>query len=765
MSLVSDLIGEHNAILLHEVEYALYFVWPLADVVSIVVAPAGFFAKPLRTLLYVLLGPIGTADLVRRAMRARARAAASGAQARPSEIRLASGLVLLGFGAMLVSGIVLATQYRWPDWYFPLARLHRDAGLGFAAVYLAYLAWHIRKNGGWLNLAIHVAFTVALVLVLLFVNVDSKLPKPVLLGAVVTIFASSIYLRRLDRRTEEGKSRGGLILNTYLLIVLASGFYLVPQVNVAIANNFGNYYYHLHGLAALFGLPLVAFLFLHHVRRTPTSFPWPAKIAVAAVGIPFAWYTLTVANRKTHAGELEGYRNQRLFATGTMQGASGTSAPHEWWLAEMNDVRSCRGCHDVLFDQWVGSAHALAGNNPFYVEVMGALVRQNRLAETALCQSCHQPVLSALADRVFATSPQAMSDDWGVSCKSCHLTHQVETPPKNGRFLIREEERVPGLLTSGDEYVPPPHGAIRDDLRLHLKGFSNSVLFGSREFCSSCHRIELPNPAKTVLPNPYDGAPGFGVVEQQCKACHMPEDTENKAGVRFPNHHMFGVNTRWADMVPVNAHVDQLESAREGDRKLVDWLAGTTPQTGGLGIKADRPAFELGLAWSGASAEAPLGITVTNVRGGHPFPLGALDLNEAWLYVAVLPAGGGAPLWESGAIDPAGNVDAGARRFGATLLGADGLPLTHHDILTVTGLADVRLLAPGKPHREDYAAGWASGATFPVTLRAELRYRRARQEFMDHVYGAGTRTMPVTVLVTASCELAAPDRPCEAKPS
>ena len=124
-----------------------------------------------------------------------------------------------------------------------------------------------------------------------------------------------------------------------------------------------------------------------------------------------------------------------------------------------------------------------------------------------------------------------------------------------------------------------------------------------------------------------------------------------------------------------------------------------------------------------------------------------------------------AEWWESGALDASGDVDPEARRFGATLLGADGLPLAHHDILAVSGLADVRLLAPGKPHREDYAASWANGAAYPVTIRAELRYRRARQDFMDHVYGVGARTMPVTVLVTASCELTAPDRPCEAKPS
>ncbi len=756
--LIRDLVGEQNAILHQEVLYACYFVWPLSLIVSIIVAPQGFFTRPLRTLLYLLLGPIGTADLVRRSMRARAVSVASGGEARPATVRRASVLLLVVFGLMVGSGLVLATQYRWPDWYFPLARVHRDAGLAFAALYLAYLAHHVLRNAGKLNLAIHAAFTIALVLVLLFINVDSKLPRPILLGAVITIFASAAYLRRLDRRTEEGKTRGGLILNTYLLIVLSSGFYLVPAVNVAIANNFGNYYYHLHGLAALFGLPLAAFLGLHHVRRTPTSFPWPARLAVVLVGIPFAAYTLTVANRKTHAGELSSYRNQRVFPTPTFRGDSSHAPPtppaalHEWWLAEMEDVRSCRGCHDVLFDQWSGSAHALAGNNPFYREVMRELVRQGRLDETAFCQSCHQPVLAVLPDRAFATSDAAMSDDWGVTCKSCHLTHELAKPPSNGRFEMREEERIPGLLKAGDEYVSPRHEAIRDDLRIHLKGFSNSPLFGSREFCGSCHRIQLPNESQMVLPNPYDGAPGFGVVELGCKQCHMPEDTTNRVGVHFPNHHMYGINDHWADMVPADAHVDQLASAKAGDQHLADWLAGHAPEPSGLGVHVDRPVFDLAIEWRGAGAEpGSLAVTATNVRGGHPFPLGSLDLNEAWLYVEV--SRGSERLFTSGALDDAGHLDPSAHRFGATLLGADGKPLAHHDIVAVTALTDVKLLAPGKEQREEYPADWSEPTMGPFTVKAELRYRRARQEFMDFVYGPGARSMPVAVLASVDCKI------------
>ncbi len=164
-----------------------------------------------------------------------------------------------------------------------------------------------------------------------------------------------------------------------------------------------------------------------------------------------------------------------------------------------------------------------------------------------------------------------------------------------------------------------------------------------------------------------------------------------------------------------------------------------------------------------SSDATSLAVTATNSRGGHPFPLGSLDLNEAWLHVSA--ESDGARWFESGAIDASGHVDPAARRFGARLLGADGQPLEHHDIVTITAIEDVRLLAPGKPHREEYTVEAPATASYPLHLRAELRYRRARQEFMDHVYGAGARSMPVTVLAVADCTITTPGQPCASEGS
>jgi hypothetical protein len=750
-----------NAILREELRFALFFGWPLSVFTDVLLAPQGFFTRPYRVFLYVLLGPLGTLDIIRRAMLARAERAA--VEPRAVAVR-AGGVVLLALVAMLLAtGMAMAVATRWPDWYFPVLRLHRWIGIALIPVYAVYLGLHVRRTSGAKNLIAQATFSLALFAVLLWVNPTSQLPMPVVVGAVLLIIGSAVYLRRLDGRTEGGKSRGGLPLNAWLLTVIASGLYLVPAINTRISNNFGNYYYHVHGLLALFGLPMAAFLFLHHIRRTPRAFPLSARLAAILVGIPFAGYALYAADRKTHAGDISSYRHQRLFATGSAVGALPTAdrvhVPHEWWADEMNEVASCQSCHGSLFRQWEGSAHALAGRNVSYRAVLAGLVEQGRLDETAFCQSCHQPSLAVLADRRAATTPEAMDADHGVSCKACHLTYEIADPPRNGAALLREEERYPGQLVSGAPYRPPTDEEILDDLRLHLKGFSNGTLLGSSEFCANCHRIAVPAhaapEAAVVLPNPFDvhaqGDAG------SCKSCHMPHDSRNAKGVPFPNHHMFGVNARWAAMLPATADAGLRLATTHGDAGTEAWLAGYGESDVSEGVAATRPAFDLRVQWLPGSS-AQVAVEVENVRGGHAFPIGAPDLVESWLFVEVVGADG--VQFVSGELDDAGHLPEDAHRFGVTLLGPDGNPLEHHDLSSVSGIGAQRLLFPQKPHRETIDVPADAATQYPLDVRVELRYRRGHRAFIDEAYGAEAPSLPVQRLATVHCRVEQPGAAC-----
>jgi hypothetical protein len=354
-----------------------------------------------------------------------------------------------------------------------------------------------------------------------------------------------------------------------------------------------------------------------------------------------------------------------------------------------------------------------------------------------------------------------MDADQGVSCKACHLTYEIAQPPRNGAALFREEERVPGQLSPGAPYRPPANEEILDDLRLHLKGFSNATLFGSPEFCANCHRIEVPahtaQGAGVVLPNPYD-AKGNGDTPP-CKACHMPHDSRSAKGVPFPNHHMFGVNARWASMLPATADPALRLATTHGDAATEAWLAGYGESDVSEGFAATRPAFDLRVQWVHGSA-AQLAVDVENVRGGHAFPIGAPDLVEAWLFVEVIGSDGA--HFVSGELDDAGHLPETAHRFGMTLLGPDGAPLKHHDLLSVSGIGPQRLLFPQKPHRETFDIPAEAAQRYPLDVRVELRYRRGHRAFVDEAYGAAAPSLPVQRLATAQCRVEQPGAMCDA---
>ena len=134
---------------------------------------------------------------------------------------------------------------------------------------------------------------------------------------------------------------------------------------------------------------------------------------------------------------------------------------------------------------------------------------------------------------------------------------------------------------------------------------------------------------------------------------------------------------------------------------------------------------------------------------------------EAWIAVQIDGARG--PLYRSGDLDADHHLDPGAHKLGGLLLGGDGHPLLHHDILQARSVGELRLLLPGQPFVERFSMDGVAveAADHPITVRSRLLYRRANQGFVDYVFGAGVRTMPVQVLIERSCEVAGPGAPCE----
>ncbi|MBI3784772.1 MAG: hypothetical protein HY270_15370 [Deltaproteobacteria bacterium] len=237
----------------------------------------------------------------------------------------------------------------------------------------------------------------------------------------------------------------------------------------------------------------------------------------------------------------------------------------------------------------------------------------------------------------------------------------------------------------------------------------------------------------------------------------MPTDARGTEGVPFPNHHMFGVNTQWAAMLPSDTAPALRLAVAEGDQGTEAWLAGKRRTTGNYSAATAQPAFDLRL--NGVSG-TPLQIVVVveNARAGHPFPVGAPDLTEAWLFAEVVDPDG--VVYASGELDEVGKLPASAHRFGATLLDANSAPLAHHDIFGIAAIGERRLLVPGEPREETFFLPADVAVRYPLDVHAELRYRRARRSFVDDTFGPTAPSFPVTRLASASCHVERPGAGC-----
>jgi hypothetical protein len=235
----------------------------------------------------------------------------------------------------------------------------------------------------------------------------------------------------------------------------------------------------------------------------------------------------------------------------------------------------------------------------------------------------------------------------------------------------------------------------------------------------------------------------------------MASDSRNGRGVPYPNHKWPGSNARWATMLSADASEVLRSTVATGDDLTEKWLLGHGTQDVTRGVAATQAAFMISPRVE-AGAPSTVMVDVINARGAHAFPVGSPDLVENWVYLKVQgPAG---TIYTSGDLDAGERLPAEAHRFGVTLLGADARPLQHHDLTTISAVGEKRFLMPGVVRSETYSLP-AEKLAYPMDISAELRYRRARREFLDELFGPQMPSFPVVTLAMARCRLDARDAP------
>ncbi len=463
-----------------------------------------------------------------------------------------------------------------------------------------------------------------------------------------------------------------------------------------------------------------------------------------------------------YAQNFDEYRGS-LFAPSYARTASGKLVKPD----AMAHSESCgtSGCHEQILSEWLPSAHRFAAMNPPFRQVQKNFAEEREAAETRYCAGCHDPIsLFAGAKDLHNQDLAAPGMQEGNSCIACHCISEVDergnadyvfTPPKKYAF-----ENTKGWRKFVSDFL------IRAYPRQHLLDYDRNVL-RTPEFCGACHKQFIPEAL-----NRFGVSPGQNQYDEwrkshwhdvdhpesdlSCRDCHMrlvasddpgrgeDGDLRRSAQDRAHRHHgMIGTNFLMPEVLDLPNWRKHVELTKE-------WMRGETvlPEIADLWPKGPVASLRVIAPKSVRTGEeVTLRVTVTNRKVGHNFTTGPLDFVRAWVHMRVLDDAGQA-VFEWGGIDPVtrriqdrpGSEHAvGNSRSKGTMVfegepqDEHGNPLVRHELWKKAGGKGQRVVFPRYSDTHTYKFKVPEGASGELTIKADLNFRRYRQEFLDLV--------------------------------
>jgi len=335
-------------------------------------------------------------------------------------------------------------------------------------------------------------------------------------------------------------------------------------------------------------------------------------------------------------------------------GGDGCGDPGELTAKQLRDPEVCADCHPAHYEEWSGSMHAYAAEDPLFVAMNQRGQRETDGELGSFCVQCHAPLAVELGLTEDGLNLDELEPEVkGVTCYFCHQVTDVEGSHNNPLTLafdrtMRGEIRNPLAHEGHESAYSPLHD--REDM-------------SSADLCGSCH--DIVNPRGVHIERTYTewqdslyGDPN-SVFSLTCSECHMPgrddvaADYEGVKLRRVKDHSMPGVDkalTAWPGR--------EIQAEKIAD--LLDTTVATTVCVTG----PDEPAT---LAV----------VSLDNVGAGHAFPSGASAERRVWVELLAYDA-------------------AGELAFSSGVL-EDGEALTELDDPNVWAIHDTLLGASGEP--------------------------------------------------------------------
>tara|TARA_B100000315_G_scaffold103071_1_gene94475 strand:+ start:973 stop:3150 length:2178 start_codon:yes stop_codon:yes gene_type:complete len=423
-------------------------------------------------------------------------------------------------------------------------------------------------------------------------------------------------------------------------------------------------------------------------------------------------------------------------------------------------------CHEQILAEWQPSAHRFSAMNPPFQAVQKAFAKDRSPAETRYCAGCHDPIsLFAGAKDIQNMDLSAPGMQEGNSCVVCHSISKVDQRG-NADYVLTPPEKYIGEASSGTGKLLSDF-LIRAYPRKHLQDYDRNLL-RTPEFCGACHKQFIPEALNrfgfSPSQNQFDEwRKSHWHVEDNpdknlaCRNCHMRLERDSLD----PGRGEAGDTRRNADdkahrnhgTIATNLYMPavlKLPHWETQDKLTREWIQGKTIIPEIQDLWPEGPVATVSLhapKQVEAGRELKFMAVVKNEKVGHNFITGPLDFMRVWVHLQVTDTQGSV-LAEWGNLDPvtraicdvSGQVhqpgnprDEGTLVLEGLLLDAEGNPLVRHELWRKAGGEGQRVIFPKYSDKQTYRFKVPENVKGPLFIKADLNFRRYRQEFLDLV--------------------------------
>jgi hypothetical protein len=311
-----------------------------------------------------------------------------------------------------------------------------------------------------------------------------------------------------------------------------------------------------------------------------------------------------------------------LCVTAAFAAACGDDGP-ALAIAELQDPQTCNECHPKHVQQWSGSMHAYASEDPVFLAMNKRGQRETGGALGTFCVKCHAPmaVELGLTDGTDFDPAQLPATAKGITCYFCHNVKAVVDTHNNGILLANDQTMRGGLA---NPVSTPAHHSANDRL---MNSDANQS-----EICGSCHDVVTPR--GVALERTYqewqttffaDDDPAHHL---SCGACHMRSSTDVVADAPglnvksrmngFHEHMWPAIDQALTPFPEIEAQAAAIQRDLDPSIAIIGPASLTsTVQRGGICI--DPPGT--------------LSVRIDSIGTGHTWPSGAAQDRRAWLEV------------------------------------------------------------------------------------------------------------------------------------